>query len=185
MKPIRFFAIALAASAILNGCDRVAPENTLAPNLSKHVASKELRVVSGAAKRGSGGASAIIDQKGGSIAVGNHSLTVPANAVSEPTRFSMDIGASGTEYVQLRAWRVRDGAAVTQFPVDVELNLDVSGIRGVNFHELVVVYLVDGTYTGPKEVVRTSYNEATKVITGYLNHFSIYAVARELIIAVD
>ena len=80
-------------------------------------------------------------------------------------------------HVRLKAWRASDAAAVTQFPnVPVELSLDVSDLETLDLSELVVVYLRDGTYAGAKEPVPTVVSGSTR-ITGYLTHFSQYAVA--------
>lgn len=128
-----------------------------------------------------------ITPQGGKVAVGGHEMIVPAGAVPSPTWFLMSVVASDRIHVKLKAWRASDLSRVSQFPVNtpIELKLNVSKVTGIDLSTLVVVYLADETYDGIKEAVRSSINLETKVLTGYLTHFSSYAVAREYTIGLD
>src|SRR5688572_26552027 len=58
----------------------------------------------------------ILDTKGGKLKIGSHEVFVPHGAVSSKTRFIWT--ATGGKYVEmeLKAFRVSDGAPVTRFP---------------------------------------------------------------------
>ena len=130
-----------------------------------------------------------ITPQGGRVAVAGHEMLVPAGAVAQPTWFRMSVVASDRIQVKLKAWRASDWAPVTQFPATtpIRLNLNVSKLSAIDLSKLVVVYLADGTVDGRKDPVQSSVNVDTKILTGYLTHFSIYAVAfrREYSIGLD
>jgi hypothetical protein len=130
-----------------------------------------------------------ITPQGGRVAVAGHEMLVPAGAVPQPTWFRMSVIASDRIQVKLKAWRASDWAPVTQFPVSkpVQLNLSVSKVTGIDLSQLVVVYLADETIHGRKEPVRSVVNRDSQILTGYLTHFSLYAVAfrREYSIGLD
>jgi hypothetical protein len=101
----------------------------------------------------------------------------------------MSVVASDRIQVKLKAWRASDWSPVTQFPTSkpVQLNLNVSRVTGIDLSKLVVVYLPDETVNGRKEPVQSTINPDAKILTGYLTHFSMYAVAfrREYTIGLD
>lgn len=129
---------------------------------------------------------ALITPLGGFVSVGGHLLKVPANAVTSPTFFSVQVVEGDVYQLKFRAWRALDGAAVTQFNrVPLEITYDVSDLENSDPTGLVVVYLQDGTTTGGMEKVATKVNGPNRTVTGYLTHFSSYAVAREYSMGLD
>lgn len=163
---------------MLTACDSAAPDSTLAPTAgsprfsvgaSAVVSTKDL-------KKAATGA-ALIDQSGGQLSVGGHNLTVPANAVSEATWFTMQVVEANKIHVKLRAQRASDLAAVTQFPiVPVRIDFDASTVDVLDISSLSVVYLVDGTYDGAKEYFTSTVNLDTKRVSADLSHFSDYTL---------
>lgn len=128
----------------------------------------------------------LITPLGGFVSVGGHTLKVPANAVTQPTWFSMQVIEANAYQVKFKAWRALDGAPVTQFTrVPLEVTFDVSDLEDGNPTGLTVVYLRDGTLTGEVETVASKVNIANSTVTGYLTHFSMYAIAREYSMGVD
>ena len=182
MRRIRYFAA--AAALILAACDAQQTERLFAPSADIITTGSGV-VKTRFTERGNKTAGLILPT-GGSIAVGGHSLKVPAGAVKEPTWFTMQVVEASVVHVRLKAYRALDGAPVTQFPyVPVELTLDASRIEKLDPTGLVIVYLRDGTYEGAQEKVESVVNTADWTVTGYLTHFSSYALAREFSPGID
>jgi hypothetical protein len=177
MIRLRHFAVT-AALAVLTACDAQSTDHLFAPKADLVTSNapdvvKTRNVIRGNRVTG------LIQATGGAISIDGHTLKVPAGAVGQPTWFSMQVVEASVVHVRLKAWRAADGAAVTQFPsVPVELTLDASRIEKLDPTGLVIVYLRDGTYTGAREEVRSVVNQNNWTVTGYLTHFSAYALAR-------
>jgi hypothetical protein len=188
MKLLRLLTVASAAVVISTGCDSAQQEAIMSPNADVVTASGNSGSTkvekTHSTKRGYK-AEALITSLGGFVAVDGHVLKVPANAVTSPTFFSVQVVEGNVYQLKFKAWRAIDGAAVTQFTrVPLEITYDVSDLENSDPTGLVVVYLQDGTTTGGMEKVATKVN-GTGTVTGYLTHFSSYAVAREYSMGVD
>lgn len=182
MKLTRYFMMVAAAATMLTACDSAAPDNTLAPQADYLIGqlsgpgngngvapTKDL-------KR-SEKATMLITELGGSLTVGGHKLTVPANAVSQATWFTIHIVEAQKIHVKLRAYRALDGAPVTQFPVvPVRIDFDVSTVDVLDLSYLSVVYLRDGTYEGGKEFFTTRVDSVNRRASADLSHFSDYII---------
>jgi hypothetical protein len=185
----KYFALAAAAASLLSACSDVSPtgvEFKRQDDIVIGVAQKTYTFpVTG--PNGEDVAFQYITPSGGRLKAGGHEMIVPAGAVAQPTWFLMSVIATDRIQLNLRAWRGRDWAPVTQFPATspIELRLDVSRVVGIDLSELVLVYLPDNTFDGDKVPVRSTVNLETKILTGYLTHFSMYAVAREYTIGMD
>lgn len=167
----------LVAAGLISfaGCEAVSNEQLFAPTASVNQNAAEIattRSLAGATKR-----SATIGAEGGSVSVNGHTLIVPANAVSSPTVFSMQVVEARAVHVKLRAVRVSDGAAVTQFPIaPVQLTLDARDVDATDLSGLKVVYLVDGTYDGNREILQNSAVDVMRrTVSAHLSHFSDYS----------
>ena len=183
MTRARHFA-ALAALAILAACDAQQTDRLFAPNAD--LITSATNVAKTKAMMRGNRALGLILPTGGAISVEGHPLKVPAGAVSQPTWFSMQVVEASVVHVRLKAWRALDGAAVTQFPnVPVELTLDASKLEKLDPTGLIIVYLRDGTYDGVKEKVPSVVDLDHWTVTGYLSHFSSYALAREFSPGID
>ena len=166
----------MVAAAVMSfaGCEAVSNEQLFAPSASVNENAADIaktRSLANANKQGT-----VIGAEGGSFSVGGHTLVVPANAVSQPTVFSMQVVEAHAVHVKLRAYRVSDGVAVTQFPVvPVSLTLNGWDIDALDLSGLKVVYLRDGTYEGAKEILYNSVvDTARRTVTAQLSHFSDY-----------
>lgn len=189
MKLLRFLTVATAAVVISTGCDSAQQEAILSPSAnvtSSTNSSSSTKVEKTRTTKRGYKAEALITPLGGYVSVGGHLLKVPANAVPSPTFFSIQVVEGEAYQLKFKAWRALDGAAVTQFTqVPLEITYDVSDLVNSDPTGLVVVYLQDGTTTGAMEKVATKVNGTNRTVTGYLTHFSSYAVAREYSMGVD
>ena len=176
MKLIRLYVAVATAATITSACDSASSDQILVPNASV-LASSSKKVAETRTVKAANRNSAVIDAAGGTLTVGGHALFVPANAVSVPTQFSMQVVEAKAIHVKLKAWRVSDGAAVTQFPVvPLEIRLNAGDVIVPDGYSMALAYLVDGSYDGRMEVQRGTYDAATKIFTGYLTHFSEYVI---------
>ena len=183
MTRLRYFAVT-AALAGLAACDAQQTDVLFAPNADfvTHTSSvAQTRTITHGSR-----VTGLLLPTGGSITTEGHTLRVPAGAISQPMWFSMQVVETSVVHVKLRAWRAIDGAAVTQFPnTPLELTLDASVLEKLDPTGLTIVYLRDGTYDGGKERVPSTFNQANWTVTGYLTHFSSYALAREFSPGID
>jgi hypothetical protein len=187
---IRYFALIAAASSVLSACAD-------SPTGVEFKRQDDIVIGTGSATytlpitgpNGEDIAFQYITPQGGRVAVAGHEMIVPAGAVPQPTWFKMSVVASDRIQVKLKAWRASDWSPVTQFPTSkpIQLNLNVSKVTGIDLSKLVVVYLPDETVNGRKEPVQSTINPDARILTGYLTHFSMYAVAfrREYTIGLD
>jgi hypothetical protein len=187
---IKYLALVAAAASMLTACDSSPTgvefkrqDNFVTGNGTKGFT---LPIVG---QRSEHAAFQYITPEGGRVAAGGHEMLVPAGAVAQPTWFRMTVVGSDRIQVKLKAWRASDWAPVTQFPATapIQLNLNVSNVTGIDLSQLLVVYLADGTADGRKEPVSSAVNADAKIVTGYLTHFSMYAIAfaREYSIGLD
>ena len=184
MTRLRHYAVT-AVFAVLAACDAQNTDHLLAPEADLITSNAPDVVKTKTIVRGNR-VTGLIQPTGGSVSVDGNTLNVPAGAVGQPTWFSMQVVEGSVVHVRLKAWRAADGAAVTQFPnVAVELTLDASRIEKLDPTGLVIVYLRDGTYDGAREEVRSIVNQNNWTVTGYLTHFSSYALAREFSPGID
>jgi hypothetical protein len=174
----------MAAGVLFTGCESAQQEALMSPNMDYVSNGNSAKVEKTRNTKRYNKAEALITPLGGFVTLGGHVLKVPANAVASPTWFSLQVIESNTYTVKFKAWRLLDGAAVTQFNrVPLEMTFDVSDLENPDPRGLTVVYLQDGTITGALEKVSSKVNGST--VTGYLTHFSTYSVAREYSMGVD
>jgi hypothetical protein len=183
MIRLRYFA-ATAVLTLFAGCDVQHNESLLSPEADLITSTTSVAKTK-TVEKGNRGV-ALIMPTGGSISVEGHTLRVPAGAISQPTWFSMRIVEAAVVHVRLHAWRALDGVAVTQFPnAPVQLTLNASHLEKLDPTGLVIVYLRDGTYEGAREPIPSTVNTSNWTVTGYLSHFSSYALAREYSPGID
>jgi hypothetical protein len=117
-----------------------------------------------------------IGSAGGSLSIGNHVLTVPAGAVTEPTLFKMtkEPGEIGFELSATRDEYNDVGHAGFNVPVTLTLSYaDGAGVP-VDASKLKVVWVkTDGTLAAQPTAVDAENQEAV----GLLYHFSRYSLA--------
>ena len=117
--------------------------------------------------------SAVIDQNGGSLNIGNHVLTVPAGAVDAPTTFVMSKLVDEIE-VGLTATRLLPNDIGRQgFNVPVRLSLSYANAAEIpaDVADMKVIWKkTNGDLVEQPTVVDAS----DEAVVGSLNHFSIY-----------
>jgi hypothetical protein len=118
---------------------------------------------------------AVIDQYGGSLNIGNHVLTVPAGAVDAPTTFTMTKLVDEIE-VGLTATRVLTNDIGRQgFNVPLRLSLSYANAAEVpaDVNALKVAWV---KANGELEVQNSYVDASGDAVIGELNHFTAYAL---------
>jgi hypothetical protein len=117
---------------------------------------------------------AVIDQNGGSLNIGNHVLTVPAGAVDGPTTFTMTKLVDEIE-VGLTATRVLPNDIGRRgFNVPVKLSLSFANASGaLDAGDLKVLWVKPN---GDLEEQPTVVDSSDEAAVGSLTHFSQYAL---------
>lgn len=121
----------------------------------------------------------VIGPEGGVLKIGEHELSIPADAVSEPTVFSMSVADPEHIRVNLSATRISSSGELVNvgkagFLKPVQLTLSYStATEPVNDGELLVLWArSDGTL----EAQPTTVDPATKRVKADLGHFSGYLI---------
>jgi hypothetical protein len=124
-----------------------------------------------------------IGSGGGTVSTAAYTLTVPAGAVSQSTRFRVEPTNTGTYSVDLSAHRKGGllGLSLVEvgskgFAKPVKLTIKYANATNVqNPNSLVIVYIrTDGTVVTQTTVVNTTAEN----VTTSLGHFSRYAMAQ-------
>lgn len=169
----------LLAALIASGCEqRGTPDLPLAPELS--VASQEvLKKVRGKRPENAAPlATAVIGHTGGTLELGPHRLIVPAGAVRQPTRFSMELIEDGYVAVDLtaahpsaRGNRQNEvGRSGFDEPVLLELNYGLA-TEPVDPNQLVVAWMRPDGLVQP---MPSESDSEKQVVVATLKHFSPY-----------
>lgn len=116
----------------------------------------------------------VIGQAGGLLNLGNHSLLVPAGAVTEPTTFSMELLKS--EYVMVDLTATRRGVDVGEkgFEKPVTITLSYDGLRIKDPSKLFILRVNEN---GQHEKLPSKVDTKKKTVSAELDHFSKYAMA--------
>lgn len=132
-------------------------------------------VVQDASSR-SGGVTAVIDERGGELRLGNQSLLVPAGAVDAPTIFNMKKNG-GAMSVSLTATRFTpDDVGSAGFAVPVTLSFrygNEASLPGDPSDLRIVWIRPDGTF----EPQPTTVDTQARIVSAELNHLSDYVLA--------
>lgn len=120
---------------------------------------------------------ALIGPVGGTLAVDNHEVVVPAGAVSNPTEFSMVVLDGRVIEVDLTATDPETGDDVGgkgfKRPVQLSLSYADARVKKRDIDDLVIVRLHED---GTREVLPSTVNRETQQVTAELDHFSRYAL---------
>ena len=179
-KIIRTSAVsAFALTLVMWGCESLSENALVGPGEKSDIVIIERDESGYTAVRETdptvGVVTAVIDQNGGSLNIGNHVLTVPAGAVDAPTTFVMSKLVDEIE-VGLTATRLLPNDIGRQgFNVPLRLSLSYANAAEVplNVNALKVAWVkADGTY----EVQSSFVDESGDAVIGELNNFTAYAV---------
>lgn len=123
--------------------------------------------------------SAIIGPVGGILQVDDHSISIPAGAVSQPAEFSMQVADGYRIEVDLRAIDPETGEDVGgkgfNRPVQLALSYEDARISSWDARKLVIVRVLDD---GTRVPLPSTVNTWTKTVTAELDHFSRYMLCR-------
>ena len=122
--------------------------------------------------------SVVVTPSGGVVQVEQHQLVVPKSAVVHPTVFTMSLQYGKNLIVDLHAVDKTTGEEVDTFRVPLRLELSYAGLQVSEdeLRDLTVVWLQDDSADGALVPVRTTVNRNTQYVTGWLTHFSAYAM---------
>jgi hypothetical protein len=119
-----------------------------------------------------------VGPEGGRIANDDHWLSVPANAVSEPTEFTFKVVGGNNIKVDFSARKVATGERVSQFPVALTLGLTYKLAKNVNDPmKLYVAYVLEGELAGARERLPSTVWTDLLLVTAPIWHFSEYELA--------
>lgn len=183
---LRFSFLTVAAAAVtLSACDLAdrGAQTPLEPTRAEHAAAKAVQKLPGHVPVHVAGSSAaaLIGSGGGTISVAGHVLTVPAGAVSRPTRFTMAVVNDGYVEVELNATVPQSrgpGIDVGEkgFDRPVTLQLNYAWAAGdVDASRLQIVWVKED---GSLETLSSTADSGTKTVTADLDHFSKYAIGQ-------
>ena len=119
--------------------------------------------------------SKLIDGNGGTLSVGDEvhgisKLVIPANALGNEVLITFS-----WESTDLLEAQFSPHGIIFDEPVRLELSYKDADLTGVNEDGLKIYYYNDNT--GVWELVGDQVDKTKKVVVGYTNHFSRYAVA--------
>jgi len=127
--------------------------------------------------------------KGATLSVGQYSLVVPKRAVLAKTMFVMSVTPGSVVAVSLKAYQ--NGVEVKTFVKELSLTLPYSEVIDPTVFgededtKLVLANISeDGSYS-VLEIVNAEKNDEAKTVTGRISHFSLWAVAKEIIVGID
>jgi hypothetical protein len=172
----------LTVALALGGCERVelpgtpsVPEFSSAGLHALHKVPERVRTATAGSTSG-----AIIGPEGGTIELAGHRLTVPAGAVTRPTRFSMRLVGNGYVEVDLRAAQASAAGGETDvgkrgFARPVVLSLSYAQAQVPEDLSRVVIAWVkpDGTL----QPLTSEHDAQKQSIAAELDHFSGYVLA--------
>lgn len=124
-----------------------------------------------------------IGSGGGTLSTAAYTLTVPAGAVSQSTRFRIEPTNTGTYSVDLSAHRKGGllGLSLIEvgsqgFAKPVKLTIKYANATNVQQpSDLVIIYIASN---GTVELQTSIVNTTTQTVTSPLSHFSKYAMAQ-------
>ncbi len=119
--------------------------------------------------------SLVLGSLGGTMSVNGHSLTVPAGALQQPTRFTMTTISGTSIRVALSAQDAATGVPVTVFPTPLRLGLSYASAKVSNPSKLKVAWLVDGSIVA---VQPSELDKPHKQVVSSLYHFSDWGIAQ-------
>lgn len=184
---LRLSFLTVASAAItLSACDFSGDvrQSPLEPAPAAHASARAVERVPGHVPSHVAGptASALIDAQGGTISLAGHVLTVPAGAVSRPTRFTMAVVNEGYVEVELNATvpqprgpGIDVGEKGFARPVTLQLNYSWASAE-VDASRLQIVWVKEN---GSLETLSSTPDAGTKTVTANLDHFSKYAIGTD------
>ena len=172
---------AFALTMVLWGCESLSESALMGPGEKSDIVIIERDESGYTAVRETdptvGVVTAIIDQNGGSLNIGNHVLTVPVGAVDAPTTFVMTKLVDEIE-VNLTATRLLPNDIGHQgFNVPVRLSLSYANATEIPA-DVNVMKVFWKKADGSLEAQPTVVNESSEAVIGSLNHFSGYLVGQ-------
>ena len=178
----RLALLAMPMLLVMAGCDldsATSAEPVVAPNYDYTFNFGTYRLVQTSNTTFEFSNTRVIGPSGGVLYLGLHQLVVPRNAVKTQTRFTMTSKFGNNVIVDLHATDVTTGQTVSQFPVPLQLKLNylLLGIPHSQAHRLTIVWLKDGSPTGPVEPIKTTLQPMQYYAVGWVTHFSAFAMA--------
>lgn len=166
--------LALAAGAVLLASCADGTRSTLAPDDALRASNESATLIECSADS-TRSVTATIGALGGSIELGAHRMSLPLNAVTVPTEFTLTVPASKYMEVDIRA----NGQEHHQFNTPVELTVDYSRCTRSNIDlektSLKIFYIDSGTKAILEDMGGVD-DKATRTVTTSTDHLSGYAI---------
>ena len=125
--------------------------------------------------------------KDATLQIGKYKLYVPRGAVKKPTLFVMTVLDGDMIGVRLLAFD-KDWNKVTEFRAPIQLTLpydEADPLEVDDGNKLKIANVASEFDTTILELVNVSRDQQNQTITGYLLHFSVWSLAKELSPAID
>jgi hypothetical protein len=122
------------------------------------------------------------------LQVGQYRLVVPKGAVSKKTYFVMVISPGTTVSASLKAYDAGSWQEVKTFRRELLVTLPYSEIDASligNESKLLVANISEDGTNSVLEIADTNVDNNAKTITGKISHFSLWAIAKEIIVGID
>lgn len=122
------------------------------------------------------------------LQVGQYKLVVPKGAVNKKTYFVMVVLPGTSVSVSLKAYDTSNFAEVSTFRRELFLTLPYSEIDAASIGNESSLRIGNVSEDGAEsilEIVDTNVDNNAKTITGKITHFSLWAVAKEIIVGID
>ncbi len=178
MRSIRRLSV-LALGLLALGsaaCDRAGTPTAPAPGAARPGLIGDVggyTLVAAGTRQGTASVKVVLGAGGGMLSVNGHTLTVPAGALAEPTRFTMTTVSGSSIRVALTAADAKTGAPVTEFPTPLRLSLSYANAQVSNPSKLKVAWIVNGEIVA---VQRSDVDRLHRTVSSSLYHFSDWAV---------
>lgn len=176
MTRLHLRGLALAAGAFLLASCTEDTRSTLAPDEALFASNSSATLVECAADT-TRSVTATIGALGGSIQLGAHRMSLPLNAVTLPTEFTLTVPASKYVEVDIRA----NGQEHYQFNAPVELTVDYSRCTRSNIDldkTSLGIFYIDGATKAILEDMGGVDDKTTRTVTTTTDHLSGYAVGQ-------
>ncbi|HEY0809140.1 MAG TPA: hypothetical protein VGD49_03220, partial [Longimicrobiales bacterium] len=120
----------------------------------------------------------------GTLTIGDYSLSIPVGSVRKTTTFRMTLTGNAVELSAIE----NNGRPVTQFPSGLQLTMPYGQFENISDPSALVLAYVVPNGSGAYQFVEAfdaSPNSANQTVTGTIYHFSIYTLAKEIIVGID
>ena len=179
------YSVLVLFSIALSSCERVDDINSVAEP-PRYGLQGDYRLLDPSENPGTPVSSAVEVRSGesGTLTIGDYSLSIPVGSVRKTTTFRMTLTGNAVELSAIE----NNGRPVTQFPSGLQLTMPYGQFENISDPSALVLAYVVPNGSGAYQFVEAfdaSPNSANQTVTGTIYHFSIYTLAKEIIVGID